>query len=87
MDFIFPEILGVCHHPLIDEIIFFRGVGIQPPTRYIDLSWVMAAARYILCSRKFPFQCRGVLDQVGQRCLALGFSTYLAGAGKDYILI
>ena len=35
--FIFPEILGCDYHPLIDELIFFRGVGTpttnhQPPT-------------------------------------------------------
>ena len=36
---IFPFILGINHHPLIDEVIFFRGVVLahQP---VIDMSWM-----------------------------------------------
>ena len=35
--FYFPIQLGMSHHPLIDELIFFRGVA-QPPTS-LDISF------------------------------------------------
>ena len=44
INLIFPEILGISNHPLIDELIFFRGVFPQPPTSPISgtiyFSWV-----------------------------------------------
>ena len=40
-------ILGFDYHPLIDEIIFFRGVA-QPPTRlYMVVSWNTATPSFL----------------------------------------
>ena len=89
INFIFPLILRVCHHP--NWLIFFRGVA-QPPTRWTMLNMAMSGSDSLEVTAIYQADVRGLrkwrllgglehllLFQIGNFIIPTDFHTFQRG--------